>query len=199
VERLAGVDVAHAQSPSVTLEIDRAIARASDLARSSRSDAINFLEEKHGEYPDDPKLLTYLAYWYYREYERTEARQLLERAIEMGSELPETYAYLAEVQFHDRLYADGLRQAQRALNFSPRDVKANQIAAQCLLKIVERQSLQLDRDRHREMITRARTYAERSVISDDWSMNAQASNRRAQSLIERANELLHPAWRAFGV
>lgn len=167
-----------AESPSVSVEIERALATARSL---DWREAAQELESARHAWGDDPELLAQLGYYYYRLENRAAARPLLEQAIREGNEVAETYFYLALVHFYDGRIDDALRCARAALTLRSPFPLAEGLAGQCLAKKAEAGKLLFDGRTIRSWLEEAKVHLNASVIAEERGPKDEERNRRAQA------------------
>lgn len=182
----AKVSPAQAESPSVSIEIERAIEAANELSRTDWRAAIETLEAARSKWGEDARLLARLGYLQYRVENRGAARFLLKQALDMGYENAEVFVHLALALFYDQEYDEALRMAESALKRRAVYPQAEQVAGQCLFRKAERNALMLD-DRDRlQLLERALAHLRRSLVEGDERFRSH--NQRTLSLMPLVEE-----------
>jgi hypothetical protein len=176
------------RSDSVEFEIERALQDAEVAAEQGWAAAVETLEGAVAKWGDDARLLSKLGYFHFRMLNRKRARTCLERAIELGSDAPNTFTTLALVMFHERDYAQGQRHAEIALALEPGSRVAQLILAECLISSAERGRFTFAAARRRQMYERALRNAQDSLILDERTFGDGHHNQQARQWIARAEE-----------
>lgn len=189
VRTRANVLPSQAESPSVSAEIEKAIESAKQTAKYSWAEAIQQMETTRQEWGDDPRLLAELGRLYFRMQDRTTARILLQKAITLGLESPDAYAYLGLVDYYDKLFVSALGFAESALTLRSNFPLAGQLAAQCLLAIVKRDALVLDQLAKKQRLEKAWDLLHKSIVTE-VSPRDEALNRRTQEILSEVSELM---------
>jgi tetratricopeptide (TPR) repeat protein len=193
VLRAADVLPTDAESPSVSIEVEKALQRAREAAYQGWSAGITELETARKLWGEDPRLLAQLGYYYFRMEKRDMARMLLEKAIEAGLESPETYVHLALVLFYENSYDTALGHAESAITLRDHYPMAEQIAGECLLEKARRERFTLRSDVRLEILQRALNHLRRSLIAEERNGRDEAHNHRSHRLIEQAEWLKEQA------
>jgi tetratricopeptide (TPR) repeat protein len=181
VLRKAEVLPADAESPSVTIEIQRALAKAQSLGWR---EAIDVLEAARATWGRDPDLLAQLGYCYYRTENRAAARPLLEEAIAKGLESATTYFHLALVLYYDGDASAALRYVKTALTLRNPYPLADALAGQCLVAKITAGSFLLDTGAKRGLLEEAAQHFKQSLIAEERGLRDEAHNRRSHDSID---------------
>ncbi len=186
IRSLANVAPEVAESPKLTYEVERTLQKAvAESVGRNWSAAAAILEDARKELGDDRRLLAQLGYFYFRMERRQDAMKLLRRAIDLGHESADTYAYLALV-YHYEGYADeALLRAKQAIQLRERHDLAEQIAGQALLSKASGGRFTIDDARKWALLREALGHLERSIRPSDLNWGDAAHNRRSEDLIER--------------
>ena len=180
VLRKAQVLPADAESPSVAIELQRAMTEAKS---QDWRQAIKTLESARQAWGDDPTLLAELGYYYYRTENRAAARHLLEAAISKGHESASTYFHLSLVLYYEGVFDDALRYVKTSLTLKSPFPLADQLAGQLLLAKTRSAALLLDNRMKRARLEEAARHYQRSLIPDEIGFRDEAHNHRSQEAI----------------
>jgi len=191
VLRSANVLPAQAESPSVLIEVNKAIDQARELGNTAGWEhALRALDQARAVWGDDPRLLAELGYAHYRTGRRKQAIELMERALALGFESAVLYARLALVLYYERRYDDGIRRAETALTLRSEYPFAEQVLSQCLEGKVRRDRFVMDDAQHRQLLMAAVEHAERALYQVPRTSNEIAANQRTRELMERLKDQL---------
>lgn len=180
-------------APNLQLAIQqvRAAARAaSGTPVTGWNDASRRVEEGIGALGEQPELLSDLGYYYYRDRRRGDARKMLRRAIELGSDEAATWRTLALVEKFDRRYDEGLRAVDYALTLDPTNKHSLQIFGELLLNQAESHSLMVDTGRRSRQLERALAVLNSALEPEDTASRWRTHNERTRDLRDRAEALL---------
>jgi tetratricopeptide (TPR) repeat protein len=188
---LANAQPAAAESSHVTYEIDRALQTAArHSANRNWPEAIEILEAARKDWGDEGRLFAMLGYYHFRSERRVEAIKLFERAIGLGHESADTFAYLALARLLEGHPEEALRRAEQALEIRENHRLAEQIAGQALFGVAVANRFTFDERRRTDVLVKARTHLVRSVRPDLDSYGADVHNARTSAFLERvASEL----------
>ncbi len=188
VRKMANVLPAAAESPSVLIEVKKAIDRSLEQRSRGWGDPIRELETARDKWGEYPILLAQLGYYYYRDQNLGKARNLLEKAIREGHESPDTFLHLALVLYYDHEYDSALAHAETALALRSPFPKAEQIAAECLFEKAKRGTFTLGDEARLKMQQRALVHLKKSLIADERNRGEEEHNRFSRRLIDQVEE-----------
>ena len=176
-------------SLSPTKNVDIAVRSVIDdawrLWRTNWRDGIRALEEAKEEWDDHPAILARLGYFYFKDGQRTAARQHMERAIDGGHEEPETFATLALLHYLGGQFDAAIQRSQTATALRPNYHWAEQILGQALYGKASTSRLMMSSDRWQQMMEEARSRLLRSIIEDDTQGWQQIHNDRSHRFVGR--------------
>lgn len=175
-------------SPSVEVEIERALRSAHAAAADGWESAAAVLAGGIAKWGEDPRLLAKLGYYHFRMMQRHKAIDYLEKAIRLGSDSPNTFIDLSIVLYHERDCEGALRKAETALTLEPGNPIAHQVIAQCLTQIAERGRLIIADDRKVALLERAIRHGQDSLVADERSFSQTRHNELSRQWISRAED-----------
>ncbi|MEX2236563.1 MAG: tetratricopeptide repeat protein [Dehalococcoidia bacterium] len=190
VLRRSRISAADAASPSIVIEVERALEKAENAARSGWAKGAAELEAAMRSLGDSPQLMSKLGYYYFRLERRSEARSLLEKALAAGFETAENHTYLALALYYDRQFERGQQHAEAAITLHPRHKMAEQIAGQCLFSKAKRDALIAPEATRHEWLGKALDYLNRSIYPDESMSWHVDHNQRSRRLIEQIEPML---------
>lgn len=182
VLRTAKILPSQAGSPSVALEVNKLLERAEQEWRESWERGIAVLEDARKEWGDDPRLLEKLGYYYFRQRNRRLAREMFDRALEMGHESPQLYYYLALVLLYDNRLDLALQYSQTAITLNSQFPRAERLAAECIWRKLTRERLVMADSLRLELLHQAQNHLNRALISEESGVQDLQHNEAVRKL-----------------